>query len=247
MELPAKWLDLTLAAVDVETTGLDPGEDRIIEVGIITFEKGEIVERYQSLVNPGCSIPADSTRVTGITNDDVADAPPFAEIAQEVHSRLENRGVVAYNLDFDRGFLTTELERVGLAYPEDSPGFDPYIFAWSFYRHLPRRNLGAIAKALDIPLEEAHRAAADAEVAGLVLLKLSERLPTNLEEIQLLQAQWKTQVERERRSWKGHEDDDHPATLVDTSSRSASLGPAFVYGNEPDPLRALYDTVPDRR
>lgn len=244
-ELPEKWTDLPLAVIDVETTGLDDEEDRIIEIGIIEFRDGEVVDEYGQLVDPECPLPEETTEITGITEADLEGKPVFEEIADEVHERLTVGGIVAYNLDFDKGFVEAELDRCGLDWPEDAPEIDPLVFAREFYKDRRRKNLGTIADILDIPLEEAHRATHDAEVAGHVLFAFEERLPEKLDELLVLQAQWESEQAAKRARWRG---DEKPASFADALGEgSVGLGPAYIYSDETDPLRALYKSVPEAR
>lgn len=242
MTWPARWKDLTLAVIDVETTGLDASVDRVMEVGIIRFEQGKVVEQYGRLINPGIPIPEDSTRITGIKDEDVKDKPTFAELADEIHSRLQGVGIVAYNLSFDRGFMRAELERCGLAWPDESPTLDPLIFARQFFKNSPRKNLGTISKLLGIPLEEAHRATHDAEVAGKVLFAFEDRLPESLQQLLLLQSQWEAQQAADMTGWKSFD-----GQMLGANEAQQGLGPAYIYGDEADPLRALYMNVPEAR
>ncbi|MFT3766345.1 MAG: 3'-5' exonuclease [Minicystis sp.] len=108
------WMDYPIALIDTETTGRDPTKDRIIEIGVVLGLKGEIVNRFSKLINPGCPIPAESTAVHGIKDADVAGMPAFAEIAQELVAFLGNAIPAAYNAAFDRGFVLAELERAGV-------------------------------------------------------------------------------------------------------------------------------------
>ncbi|MFB6263668.1 MAG: PolC-type DNA polymerase III, partial [Bradymonadaceae bacterium] len=234
-----------LAVIDVETTGLDETEDRIIEIGIVHFEAGEVEEIWGQLVDPQRELPDKVTDLTGITEEDLRGQPTFDEIAEEVHDRLSGVGIVAYNLEFDRGFVEAGLERSGYAWPDDAPTFDPLVFAREFFKDLDRKNLGTIADRLGVDLEEAHRATHDAEVAGHVLYELSDRLPDQLEDLMVLQAQWEKAQAQQRSSWR--DDDASPAeSLVDSiGGDSVGLGPGYVYGDEPDPLRALYKSVPE--
>lgn len=241
MTLPALWKDLPLAVLDVETTGLDPEEHRIIEIAIIRFERGEVVDRYATLVSPGRDLPEDASRITGITADDLVGAPTFESIADAVSSRLQDVGIVAYNLAFDRSFLRAELARYGYAWPDDAPTLDPLIFARQFFKNSPRKNLSAISKLLGIPLEEAHRAEHDAEVAGRVLYAFEDRLPPDLQQLLVLQKQWEAAQAQEMSSWKNFDGDLSAAF----GENPIGLGPAYLYGDEADPLRALYMSVPE--
>jgi DNA polymerase III epsilon subunit family exonuclease len=240
---PDTWQQLRLAVIDVETTGLEPEDDRIIEIGIVTFDNGDVQEVYGQLVDPEQPLPDDVTDLTGISESDLEGKPTFDEVADDVHDRLTDVGICAYNLDFDKGFVEAELERAGYSWPDDSPTFDPLVFARQFFKDQPRKNLGTIADLLDIPLEEAHRATHDAKVAGHILYAFSDRLPEGLDDLMVLQAQWEQEQARDRASWRGEEEASD--TLSDALGGDVGLGPAYIYGDEPDPLRALYRSVPE--
>lgn len=240
---PENWIDLPLAVIDVETTGLESSEDRIIEIGIIRFEEREVVDSYGQLVDPERPVPEEVVELTGIEESDLEGQPTFDDIADEVRERLEGVGIVAYNMSFDRGFVEAELQRCGLSWPEDAPTLDPLVFARQFFKNLRKKNLGTIADKLGIPLEEAHRATHDAEVAGHVLFAFEDRLPNRLEDLLVLQKQWEAAQAREMASWRGDSGADTLSGAL--GEQSIGLGPAFVYGDEPDPLRALYSSVPE--
>ena len=244
VEWPERWIDLPLAVLDVETTGLDHEVDRIIEIAILRFEHGEITDRLSTLVNPERKISEESIDITGISDEDVADSPTFEQIAERVHELLMPCGICAYNLSFDRGFIRAELERCGLSWPDDNPTLDPLIFARQFFKNSPRKNLSAISKLLGIPLEEAHRAEHDAEVAGRVLYAFEDRLPPELQQLMVLQRQWETAQAAEiaQRGWRGFD-----GALSTLGEAEIGLGPAYIYGDEADPLRALYMSVPEAR
>lgn len=246
-EWPEKWTDLPLAVIDVETTGLEPADDRIIEIGIVHFEDGEVEEIYGQLIDPERNLPERVTEITGITETDLQDKPTFDEVAAEVEDQLSGVGIVAYNLDFDRSFVENELERAGHAWPSDAPTFDPLVFAREFFKDERRKNLGTIADKLGIPLEEAHRATHDAEVAGHVLYAFADRLPEGLEDLMVLQAQWEQTQAQQRANWRDEEAEPSESLVGSIGEQSAGLGPAYIYGDEPDPLRALYKSVPEAR
>jgi DNA polymerase-3 subunit epsilon len=139
----APWREMSFVSVDVETTGFESDTCRVTEVGIVRFERGQIAERWGSLVHPGVPIPEDSTKVTGITDAMVADAPTFADLKWDVYGRLRDRLFVAWNAAFDWGFLTAELARCGLTLP-DVPILDPLVWARRLMPSDNRHNLGAI-------------------------------------------------------------------------------------------------------
>ncbi|HEX6265851.1 MAG TPA: exonuclease domain-containing protein [Burkholderiales bacterium] len=105
-----------LAIVDLETTGGQPGWDRVTEIGVIEVDGFEVSGEWSTLVNPGAAIPAPIQALTGITNEMVAAAPSFAELAAGLYERLAGRVFVAHNARFDYGFLRREFERAGLRF-----------------------------------------------------------------------------------------------------------------------------------
>jgi DNA polymerase-3 subunit epsilon len=250
---PEEWFDADIAAIDVETTGLNAAEDRVIEIAIIHMRSGEVIDRYSHLVNPGIPIPEEVIKLTGIQNDDIAGKPAFAEIAADVRAHLEGKVVVAYNLSFDKGFVTAELERAGTTWP-DGPMLDPLVFAREFQRNDGSKRLEAVAKRLGIELTDAHRAAADAEVGGRVLYAFRDQLPTLLTDIIQLQQQWSVQQEQQMAAWRRRRakpTEDTPAQnkpVVETPTtpdKDLTLGPAYIYGTETDPVRHFYQQLPD--
>ena len=176
MEATGAWIDFPIAFIDTETTGRDAQIDRLVEVGIVIGKNGVIVERKSWLINPGVPIPAETTAVHGIKDEDVADAPKFADVALEILALLREAIPAAYNAAFDRAFLMAELERAGIR-PDDPPPavrrtvdwIDPLSFARELYKHEESRALGEMAQRLGIELVNAHRATDDAEAALQVL------------------------------------------------------------------------------
>tara|TARA_B100000674_G_C37815742_1_gene903323 strand:+ start:179 stop:934 length:756 start_codon:yes stop_codon:yes gene_type:complete len=242
----ANWVDLPIASVDVETTGLDPQTDRVIEIAIIHMRNGEVEERWSSLVNPGCDIPEEVTRITGIKGEDLVSAPSFDTIVGEIQSRLKDRIFVAYNLEFDRAFIKNELERAGAVW-EELEYVDPLIFARELHRNQGSKRLGSVAERLGIEIGQAHRAADDAVASGKVLYAFAGQLPATLGELTLLQGQWATQQENERASWRNRREGG-PESVIGVSAqadRGNALGPAYIYGEETDPVRAMFLHLPD--
>ena len=104
------------AIVDIETTGGMPKRDRITEIGIVIFDGEKVIETYETLINPMRSIPTEITRITRITNEMVADAPKFYEVAKKVAEITEDAVFVAHNVRFDFGFIREEYKRLGYTY-----------------------------------------------------------------------------------------------------------------------------------
>ena len=147
--------------VDIETNGGNGDRGRITEIAIIRVEDGEVVEEYSSLVNPGGSIPYWITKLTGISNSDVADAPYFDEIAPEVHRMLDGAIFVAHNVRFDFSFIKRQLEAVGYT-------FRPKLFCTvrmsrMMYPEHTGHSLEKIINRHAISTESRHRAYADAK------------------------------------------------------------------------------------
>ena len=167
--------DLPFVAIDVEATGLDPSEDRVIEVGCVVFHRGQI-ERHGWLVNPGRSISPEAQAVHNISEDDVKDAPPFAEIAERLMAVLARGIPLAYNAEFDRAFLMAEFARVAGPALEVPPALrkgvdwlDPLVWARELQQAEKSKSLSLVAERLGIEAGQAHRATDDAHTAGRVL------------------------------------------------------------------------------
>lgn len=246
MDADALWRDCPLAVVDVETTGLDPATDRVIEVGVIHMRGGEVEKVYQSLVNPEREVPEEVLKITHIDPEEIKKAPTFDKVAADVRAHLEGRIFVAYNLAFDRAFVRAELERAGHEWL-DTQYIDPLIFVRVLHKDQGSKRLGAVAARLGIDLENAHRAADDAEVAGRVLYALADKLPDSLGELLLLQGQWEQQQDNEMSSWRNRRGGAIGESVGggQLADRGNALGPAYIYGDETDPVRAMFLHLPD--
>ena len=164
----------SFVAFDVETTGLDPNSDRIIEIAGIKYINNQIVEEFSSLVNPEVSIPPMITNLTGIDDEMVADAPTIDNVLVHFIGFTEGLPLVAHNADFDMGFLQTACHRLGF---EAENGVIDTLGASRKAFDLPKYNLGAIRTHLGIEVGEAHRAKADATVCGEIFLRLKVASP----------------------------------------------------------------------
>ena len=242
---PSQWFDLPLAVFDLETTGKDTGTCKIIEVGISKFYHGELVQQLDWFVDPECTIPQEVVELTHIQQSDVDGQPKLREIASEILEAFKGHGIVAYNIGFDRTVLTREFQECGFEWPKENPIIDPLVFASHFYPN-QRNKLGIVCERLNITLEGAHRACNDAEATGKVLYAFRDRLPPDLESLLIVQAQWERE-NIERMQWRRSGHDDPVQSFVVQQSSSKGLGPAFFFGNETDPLRAVYSTVPAAR
>ncbi len=156
-----------VACVDLETTGGMAAHHRVIEVGIVLLEHGEIVEEWSTLVHPGMRIPAMIASFTGIDDAMVADAPPFADVAHEVRRRLEGRLFVAHNARFDYGFLRTEFRRLGVRF--SAPVLCTVKLSRALYAEHRRHNLDTLMERFSLSCGARHRALGDAQVLPALL------------------------------------------------------------------------------
>lgn len=161
-----------LIALDLETTGLNPSSDEIIEVGLARFRDGEVVEQYQSLVKPSKPIPTDITHLTKIHQEDVEDAPGIAEILPDMRSFFADTTVIAHNVGFDRSFLRKH------DLLEQNDAIDTFELASIVMPSAPRYSLGSLVTQLDLKLERAHRALDDAVATGQLYWRLWLKLCT---------------------------------------------------------------------
>ncbi len=167
--------DAPVAFVDVETTGGYAGMDRVIDVAVIGARGDEIEFEWQSLVNPGVSVPAGITALTGIDTDMIADAPAFESIARELRERLAGRVFVAHNARFDYGFIRREFARLGDEWR--SPTLCTVRLSRALYPQMPRHNLDAVIEHHGIRIEHRHRAMPDAQALAQLWRKLRAEWP----------------------------------------------------------------------
>jgi ATP-dependent DNA helicase DinG len=159
-----------IVALDLETTGLDPRRDEIIEVGAVRFAGHRVIDTFSSLVNPGRPIPAFITQLTKITDEMVAGQPRFAEIAPDLAKFVGDAPVLGHNVGFDLGFLQARnLLR------HNQP-LDTHELAAVALPSAAKYGLTALADALGIPVAAAHRALDDASTTRQVYLRLRETI-----------------------------------------------------------------------
>ncbi|THF61102.1 ethanolamine utilization protein [Pseudothauera nasutitermitis] len=156
MSLPER-----LAILDVETTGANPARDRVTEIAILRVERGEVVARWAALVNPGMHIPRMIQDLIGITDDMVADAPSFAELADQVRTLLDGCVFVAHNARFDYGFLRNEFARLGQSF--EAPVLCTVKLSRALYPEHHRHGLDALIVRHGLQCDARHRALGDSE------------------------------------------------------------------------------------
>jgi DNA polymerase-3 subunit epsilon len=160
---------------DVETTGLYPNlGDRVCEVGIVVAQGEQILETYAALVNPLRPISPGAAAVNGLNDEILRHQPTFAEIADEVIRRLHGQVVVCHNAPFDLGFLQSELARLGRAW-QPHQIIDTLQLARKYF-HFASNSLSAVASALGIVVQDAHRALGDALTTYRVFCYFQQQL-----------------------------------------------------------------------
>jgi DNA polymerase III subunit epsilon len=180
ISLDAPWEEIPIALLDVETTGREASQDRVVEVGIVIGQRGKIERRHNWMVNPERAIAPEAQAVHGISDEDVRNAPTFTKIADEFVQALDGCVLAAYNASFDKGFILAELGRAGKSVERIAnlkvgiEWIDPLIWARELYADEKSRTLGDMAARLGIKLENAHRASDDAEAALQVLYRLGK-------------------------------------------------------------------------
>ncbi len=160
----------TVIVLDFETTGMSPDRgDRAIEIGAIKLEAGEVIERFQGLMNPGMRVNGFIEDFTGITNAMLVDAPACEVVMAEFADFIADHDLVAHNASFDRRFLDAELARIGCNYRGEFAC--SMLAARRVYPHAPNHKLGTLVEYNGITNNGTfHRALADAEMtAGLWL------------------------------------------------------------------------------
>lgn len=164
----------SVIVLDFETTGLSPDQgDRAIEVGAVRIENGEIVDRFQRLMNPGIAVNSFIENYTGISNDMLQDAPPVAEVMADFAQFIAGHNLVAHNASFDQRFLKAELKRIQK--PCTNLFSCSMLAARRVYQLAPNHALGGLVGYKNIPTDGVfHRALADAEMTAKLWLAMLE-------------------------------------------------------------------------
>jgi DNA polymerase III epsilon subunit family exonuclease len=178
------WRTAKLIAIDSETTGIEPGTDRIVELGAYAMSGGANGIKLGSLVNSGRKIPEDATKVHGITDDDVRDAPTLAELAPRFLERVRDADVlVGYNFPYDAAMLEAELGDAWRNAIDGKPILDALVVVRTdavgrWWKGSGRHKLDAVADRLGLERSgESHRASSDARLALQVLYACQRHFP----------------------------------------------------------------------
>ena len=148
--LPTTQVDeAEFSVIDVETTGLSAKSNRVIEIGLVKVRNYKIVERYESLINPGSYLPGFITQLTGITDDDVVNAPFFSDIVEDLKHFVGETIICGHNLSFDSSFIKYEFLRNG-----EEPLYNEQVctlkLARRMFPDLKSKSLTSITKHLNL-------------------------------------------------------------------------------------------------
>ena len=160
----------SLLFVDVETTGLNPTKDKIIDIGAVKIDKLGKIEKYSMLINPGFKLSKEIRKLTGITIKDLEKAPYIEDVIVEIQSILKADLFIAHNAKFDYEFFSQELLRLDI--PLEIPYLDTIKIAKVFYPNYLSYSLSSIIDRMKIIVEKRHRGLDDAMVLWQLFTKI---------------------------------------------------------------------------
>lgn len=161
------------AIVDIETTGTYAAANGITEICIVVFDGEKVLQRFESLINPLNQIPHFIEVMTGITNEMVANAPLFEDVAEEVFEMLKDKVFVAHNVNFDYSFLHSQLHHCGYEFNEAK--LCTVRLSRKLFPGLPSYSLGKLCNALGIEHLNHHRAGGDADATVTLFQMLLDK------------------------------------------------------------------------
>ncbi len=173
------WMSPVYSVIDIETTGAYKNGAKITEIAILNFDGVEVVDEFSTLVNPEQHIPWHITKLTGITNEMVAGAPKFYEIAKKIVQMTEGNTFIAHNVFFDFNFIKHEFSELGFSFQRDK--LCSVRLARQFLPGHKSYSLGKICQDLGIQIKGRHRAKGDALATIELLKKIIEKKPNALE------------------------------------------------------------------
>ena len=170
-------LNADFVVFDIETTGFSPVNNRIIEIGAVKVERGEVTERFSSFVNPDVPIPFEIEKLTGINDSMVMEAPMIEEVLPRFLEFCEGCVLVAHNASFDMSFIMENCRRQGFS--DRFTYVDTVGIARILLPGQAKHTLDAVAKTMGVSLENHHRAVDDAEATAHIFVKFIPRLREN--------------------------------------------------------------------
>lgn len=175
MHPSTKIKDLTLVAFDIETSGSYPLDSEICEIAAIKWEKGKIVDEFQTLIKPTKKMSDFIIGIHGITNEMVENSPRIEDKIQQFYDFIQNAVVIAHHSPFDMGFLSIEFEKKGLLAPS-TPALCTSLISRRVFPESVNHKLQTLVEFFNIPKNQAHRAYDDTVMCLNVALKCFEKI-----------------------------------------------------------------------
>ncbi|MEX0430796.1 3'-5' exonuclease [Spiribacter insolitus] len=163
---------------DCETTGLAPSQgDEIVSIGAVRIHRGQVMhgETFELLANPGRPIPALATSIHGISDEDIADAPPVEEVVRRFHAYAGDAVLVGFNIAFDMRFLRLKQRRCDVRF--DNPTLDALLLSILLHDHTGEHTMESVAERLGVGVGGRHTALGDSLTTAEIFTRLIELLP----------------------------------------------------------------------
>lgn len=187
-------IDDSFVVFDIETTGLSSINDSIIEIGAVKIKDCQIVDTFETFVNPQIHISSFITKLTGITDDMVKRYPPIDEVLPKFLDFIKGSTLVAHNANFDVTFIKTKAKNLGIEV--DNPVLDTLELSRHMYENLKNYKLDTVAQHLGVSLENHHRAVDDARATAEIFLKSINKLKENgIEKVNEINSYLKNKVD----------------------------------------------------
>jgi len=196
------WKDKQLIIVDCETTGLEHGEHRIIELAWLLWQGGQVLEQHSYLLDPERELDEEITSLTGITDAMLEHATTFEQVAAAWWSDVErSAAVVAYNAPFDKGHLAHEHDLAQLRQPMKS-WLDPLVWVRHFDKYAKGKKLTQVAERLGVKAHgDPHRALTDCHLCAGVMAHYMPRLLDDLDDLEEWQIDQRREQEADFQRW----------------------------------------------
>lgn len=168
-------------ALDIETTGLNPDKDSIIEIGAVRYQNGKPIETFSSLIKPPVRVSSRITEITGISNEMLMNERECCEVLKEFLAFIKDDVIMGHNVQFDYSFLKVQATRQGFDFTKKA--IDTLYLAKKLHQDLTSRSLGAMCAYYGIVNEHAHRAYDDAKACARIYEMMVERFANDMPEI----------------------------------------------------------------
>lgn len=173
--------DNVFVVFDLETTGTHASQDKIVEIGAVKIVDGQIVDYFNTLVDPKMPMPQDASGINHIYDKDLVEAPYFEDIMQSFLDYVKGAVMVAHNAPFDMTFMKNACAELGVCF--DNRYFDTLELSRKAQPKQTKHNLAAMCKTYDITIENAHRAYFDAEATARLFIKIAKELHLKIDTV----------------------------------------------------------------